>query len=119
FWNAVDDFIHKITGDSVLNNYSVMVAVGYIIIHAIAGLLVGSFAASIVWQSQSWSIFHEEYLIPEEDIKEKEIRQQRKHRRTKVKTLFLVIWLLLIVLFAQSYFKIGNPLMPPETIFQI
>ncbi len=119
FWKAVDEFIHKITGDSVLNNYSVMVAVGYIIIHAIAGLLVGSFAASIVWQSQSWSIFHEEYLIPEDEFEEKEIRQQRKRRKTKVKTIFLVIWIMLILLFVQSYFKIGAPLMPSQIVIQI
>ncbi len=120
FWKALNEFIRKLTGDATVTNYSLMVATGYIIMHAFIGLLVGVFAGSIVWQSRSWSILHQEYLIPEVDEQYNEIQYHRvKKKKKKIKYLFIFIWVALIILFFQSYLHIGKPIIPSQIPLQI
>ena len=84
------------------------------------GLMVWVFAGSIVWQSKSWSILHEEYLIPHSNEKNnEEIKPAGVNGRKKVKYIFVFIWLALILLFAQSYFHLGAWLLPPQIPLQI
>ena len=120
FWNTVNEFIRKLTNDSRVTDYSLMVATGYIILHAFIGLLVGVFAGSIVWQSKSWSILHAEYLIPytnENDIIP--VKPAATKRKKKVEYFFIFIWIVLILLFVQSYFHIGVSLLPSLITLQI
>lgn len=117
FWNAVNDFIRRITGDTTVTHYSLAVATGYIIMHAFIGLIVGVFAGSIVWQSKSWRILHEEYLIPAGSEKYDDIKSTGKKK--KVKYFFVFIWVILVLLFLQSYLHIGKPLLPPQIALQI
>lgn len=120
FWNALNEFIRKLTNETTVNNYSLMVATGYIMLHAFIGLMVGVFAGSIVWQSKSWSILHEEYLIPYTNEKSNEqLKPAGTKRKKKRKYFFIFIWIILIVLFAQSYFHIGAALLPPQIPLQI
>ena len=120
FWNALNEFIRKLTNETTVNNYSLMVATGYIMLHAFIGLMVGVFAGSIVWQSKSWSILHEEYLIPYTNEKSNEqLKPAGTKRKKKRKYFFIFIWIALIVLFAQSYFHIGAALLPPQIPLQI
>ena len=120
FWNALNEFIRKLTNETTVNNYSLMVATGYIMLHAFIGLMVGVFAGSIVWQSKSWSILHEEYLIPYTNEKSNEqLKPGDTKRKKKIKYFFIFIWITLIVLFAQSYFHIGAALLPPQIPLQI
>ena len=119
FWNAVNEFIRKLTNAVEITNYSLIVATAYVIMHAFIGLLVGVFAGSIVWQSKSWSILHEEYLIAETNsdintpIKTKSVRKKR------IKYFFIFIWVGLIILFLQSYFHLGKTLLPSQIPLQI
>lgn len=119
FWKAVNEFIRKLTGNSLVNNYSLTVAAGYVIMHVFIGLLVGVFAGSIVWQSRSWSILHREYLIPQTDEEHNEIRPNTTKKKKKTKYLFLFIWIALIILFLQSYLHIGKSLIPAQVSLQI
>ena len=120
FWNALNEFIRKVTNESTVTNYSLIVATGYIIMHVFIGLMVGVFAGSIVWQSKSWSILHKEYLIPVINEKNNEfLKQVDVKRKNKVKYFFIFIWIALILLFVQSYFHIGASLLPPQIPLQI
>lgn len=118
FWNALNEFIRKITGETVVTNYSLMVATGYIILHAFVGMMVGVFAGSIVWQSKSWSILHKEYLIPDAGEERSEIKAGIKKKK-KIKYVFIFIWIALSLLFLQSYLHIGKPLIPSQVSLQI
>ena len=120
FWKAVNEFIRKLTGETSITNYSLAVATGYVVLHAFIGLLVGVFAGSIAWQSRSWGILHEEYLIPhpEEGYAFSTKPATGKGKR-KIKFLFIFIWIVLILLFLQSYLHIGKPLIPSQVALQI
>ncbi|MDB5199635.1 MAG: hypothetical protein JWO92_1598 [Chitinophagaceae bacterium] len=119
FWKALNEFIRKVTGETSVTNYSLAVATGYVIMHAFIGLLVGVFAGSIVWQSRSWSILHREYLIPQTNEEQSEIKPYSAKRKKKIQYLFIFIWIGLIILFLQSYLHIGKPLIPPQVPLQI
>lgn len=118
FWNAMNEYVRKLTGDNSVTNYSLVAATGYIIMHVFIGLIVGVFAGSIVWQSKSWSILHEEYLIavaPATDAAGK----ARPKRKKKITYFFVFIWIVLAVLFLQSWFHIGKAILPPNALLQI
>ncbi|HUS03780.1 MAG TPA: hypothetical protein VMY77_18700, partial [Chitinophagaceae bacterium] len=118
FWKALNEFIRKLTGETTVTNYSLTVAVGYIILHAFVGMIVGLFAGSIAWQSKSWSILHREYLIQYTDGQQNEIKPKAR-RKNKIKYLFIFIWIVLIILFLQSSLHIGKPLIPSQLVLQI
>jgi hypothetical protein len=119
FWNALNEFIRKLTNEQSVTNYSLMVATGYIMLHAFIGLMVGVFAGSIVWQSKSWSILHEEYLIPYSNENNELLKPAGTKRKKKIKYFFIFIWIALILLFVQSYFHIGRALLPSQIPLQI
>lgn len=119
FWSAVNEFLRKITNQSAVTNYSLFIAAGYILLHAIGGLIVGLLAGSIVWQSKSWNILHEDYLIPEITYKKNIIEHPKRASGSKIKFLFLIIWGMLILLFVQSYLHIGTPVLPANVTLQI
>jgi hypothetical protein len=119
FWTALNQFIRKVTGETTVTNYSLVIAGAYIILHSIVGFIVGVFAGSIVQQSKLWSILHKEYLIPYSDEIHSEIKPISTRKRKKIKYLFIFIWIALIILFLQSYLHIGEPLMPSQLPLQI
>ena len=119
FWNALNEFIRKLTGETTVTNYSLAVATGYVMMHAFIGMIVGVFAGGIVWQSRSWSILHEEYLIPHTDEQFSEIKPGSTRRKNKIRYFFIFIWIALIILFLQSYLHIGKALIPSQLSLQI
>ncbi|MEJ7673553.1 MAG: hypothetical protein WKF59_12810 [Chitinophagaceae bacterium] len=61
------------------------IAIGYVILHAFVGVMVGVFAGSIVRQSKLWSILHKEYLIPYSDEIQSEIKPvSTKKKKNKI-----------------------------------
>ncbi len=118
-WLAINEFIRKVTGNTEVTNYTLAIAIGYVILHAFVGVIVGVFAGSIVRQSKLWSILHKEYLIPYSDEIHSEIKPVSTKKRKKIKYIFVFIWIALIILFLQSYLHIGKPLMPSQLPLQI
>jgi hypothetical protein len=118
FWSAVNEFLKKISNQSAVTDYSLFIATAYIALHAIAGLVVGLFAGSIVWQSKSWNILHEEYLIPDVNTKTNTTTKPGNSKR-KMKLVFISIWFILMTLFIQSYFRIGTPILPADFTLRI
>ena len=118
FWKALNEFIKKVTGETSVTNYSLAIAIAYVIMHAVVGVIVGVFAGKMVRQSRSWSILHKEYLIPETGEVYPEIKPMTR-RKKKIKYLFIFIWIALIILFVQSYLHIGKPLIPSQLALQI
>ncbi len=58
FWKALNEFIRKVTGETTITDYSLAAATGYVMVHALLGLIVSVFAGTLVLQSKSLALFH-------------------------------------------------------------
>ncbi len=63
FWKAVNQFISKLTHQTSITNYSMLIAGGYLFFHFIFGMLVGLFAYNLVRRSQKWETINTEFII--------------------------------------------------------
>jgi hypothetical protein len=118
FWKAINEFINKLTHQKVITNYSLLIAGGYILFHILFGLMIGAFAAKIVKRSEKWKLLNHSFVIDLAN-KNEEVFLPHKSSAKKAKPIFIIIWLAFILLFFQSYFKIGAPLLPSKMPLQI
>ncbi len=119
FWNAVNEFIKSLIHVKVISNYSLWLAIGYILIHSIVGLWVGLVAPKIIKQSLLWKNIQQEYLIADADVNKQFSVRPHEYKKKKLRKGLFIIWVILIFLFMQSFFKIGQPLLPPFKALQI
>ncbi len=120
FWNAVNEFITKLTNAKVITNYSLILAIAYISLHGIFGILIGLWAYRLVNKSQLWKKDQAEFLITELDAdKQQSIRFPSHKKRRRAKRFFIFIWIILLLLFFQSLLKIGKPVLPSSKALQI
>lgn len=102
FWKAVNQFIQKLTNQKTLNSYSNLIAGGYVVLHAIVGLLIGIYFANLVKRSTGWQLSHPEFMIEVQDEKLFEPRKSKKRKRMRL--VFIILWLILLSLLMQAYF---------------
>lgn len=105
FWDAVNQYIQKLTGDKDMTDYSKMIAMTYIAIHSIAGLLIGIYASRLAYRVAGWKKkfgHHFQELGPVDA----NTTVGRKKRKGIMKVIFIVIWsiLVLALLFPKSFF---------------
>lgn len=101
FWHAIDEFIRKTTGQKEVTQYSSTLAAGYIILHAVAGIFIGIFAARVAQVSSQWKNNHPE--LPAVATTAGVIDSAEKNKRKfKIKWLFIVLFGILLILFTQS-----------------
>jgi ABC-type thiamin/hydroxymethylpyrimidine transport system permease subunit len=115
FWKAIDEFISKLTGEQQITTYSIYFAIGYIIIHIIAGIIVGWFTATLpskiaVWKNNVVVIDGTDKAINAVD---------KKQQRKKIKLSLLLVWFALIVVYIQSAIPIGKPFLSPNIVLQV
>lgn len=118
FWKAINEFISKLTDRAAITNYSMLVAAGYLLFHFIFGMLVGLFASRLVKRSEKWKLLHADFVIDTSGKNEIATVKKRSSKK-KIKGVFVFIWIILIILFLQSYLHIGKPLMPSQVSLQI
>ncbi len=99
FWHAVDRFVIKLVGGGD-KNYSLMLASGYILVHALAGIFVGIFAMRLVkmsYKGRSGDIPRlNDPQIPQTPV------LPAAGRNNKTKFLSLSLWVFLVLLLLQS-----------------
>ncbi|HMJ45712.1 MAG TPA: hypothetical protein VK498_00185 [Ferruginibacter sp.] len=109
FWNAVNVFIKKLIGADHTSNYSLLLAILYISLHAIAGLIVGYYGAKLAKRSVEWN-------LPPELIIEKQpdaIEPNKRKGLKKIKVIFILLWISLVALFIQSLIMPEQSILPP------
>lgn len=121
-WTVINDFINGLTKQKATTNYSLLIAGGYLLLHFFTGLLVGSWAMMLPHRITQWQQ-NKELLWTADDKaatgdKSPHLGGAAKKRKRLKKGLF-IIWLLLIALYIQSYFKLGTPLLPSHVALKI
>jgi ABC-type thiamin/hydroxymethylpyrimidine transport system permease subunit len=118
FWKAVNTFLNDLAGQKEFTNYSLMLGSGYVFIHILAGLAVGWWAGIIPSKVAKWKkLLPENYGEP--DSHEKIIFAVKRKKRKWLKKGVLVIWIILVLLYLQSHFRIGEPVLPSSLPLQI
>jgi len=114
-WKAVDSFLQKLTHEKSPGNYSFMIAGGYIALHALMGIFVGIYAVRLAKRSASWKDTNPALVFDKKNI-EREIIFQRNKKASKLKWIFVVIWLALLALYVQSLLDTAHALFPKGII---
>ncbi len=116
-WKVINDFINGLTKQKVATNYSFLIGSGYVLLHLVSGCVVGWWASVLPNRIEKWSN-NKQFTGIINDATEIALPVLSKKRKRLKKGLF-VIWILLIILYVQSYFKIGIPLLPAHISFKI
>lgn len=116
-WVVVNDFLNKLTKQKTTTNYSLWIGIGYVGLHLLTGMLVGSWMASLPKKMERWKV-QENWVIKPASTSF-EILHDRTNRKRRIRTGMLIIWTLLVVLYVQSYYKIGTPLLPAHVSLKI
>jgi nucleoside-triphosphatase THEP1 len=109
-WIVINDFINGLTRQKTAANYSLFIGGVYVLLHIVTGLLVGTWVAALPVKIEKW-IADKQYTLLIADKTGTETPAGAGKRKRKRTGLFL-IWLLLLALYVQSYYKIGTPLLP-------
>lgn len=119
FWNAVNEFIVKLTGDKSNNNYSLTIAVIYVGIHAFIGIFVGIYAYRLAKKSSEWKKLHPELIITE-TAPEKSLQAPQKSVPKKgIKWIFIICWLLLLAAYIHAWQYPEQSFIPKSAIADI
>jgi nucleoside-triphosphatase THEP1 len=116
-WKVVNNFINGLTKQKISTNYSLLIGSGYLALHFITGILVGWWASLLPKRIERWRK-EEKYSIVTDATTSITFPAATKKKK-RLKTGLFIIWILLIGLYVQSYFKIGTPLLPSHISLKI
>ncbi|HKB43220.1 MAG TPA: nucleoside-triphosphatase [Chitinophagaceae bacterium] len=116
-WKVINDFINGITKQKTTTNYSLIIASGYVLLHFVAGLLAGWWASGLPNRITKWGKEEGNKIVVRNDFTA--TVPARSKRKQQLKKGLFIVWVLLIVLYVQSYFKIGTPLLPSHISLKI
>ena len=77
-WKAINDTINRLTGQPGATNYSLLFGVGYLLLHIIAGFVVGLIAYKLATQEKQPGAI---YLIPDETNETVNIKPKKKETK--------------------------------------
>lgn len=116
FWTAVNSFMKKLTGSEQLTDYSFFIILWYVLIHIIAGVLVGVWAGFLPQRIQLMSPLQKKYNV---ETTTSAINIPKTKRKKTFRLIFFMIWIFLLAVYIQSFFKIGTELLPPGMVLRI
>lgn len=117
FWTVVNEFINRLTKQSRPTNYSLLIGAGYVLIHLLVGLVVGSLAAMLPGRIDKWSRDDKNKLIAGNNTGAS--FPVRSRRKKKLRVGLFIVWVLLIIIYAQSKLEVGTPLLPSHISLEI
>lgn len=116
-WKVINDFINKLTRQTVPANYSLLIAGVYVLVHLVAGLLIGWWVAGLPQRIARWSKSGKHRIIVEHASPV--VPANHLHRRKWVKKGLFIVWIILVLLYVQSFAGIGAPLLPSSVILRL
>ncbi len=116
-WIVINDFINGLIKRKTNTNYSLLIGGGYVAIHFIGGILAGWWASVLPQRIEKWSKEEENRIILTGNTGMK--WQAPSKGKGRLKKGLLIVWILFILLYVQSYYRIGEPLLPPHISLKI
>jgi len=116
FWTAVNSFMKKLTGSEQLTDYSFFIILWYVLLHIVAGILVGLWAGFLPQRIQHMSALQKKYSV--ETVNTTINIPERKRKKT-IRLILFIIWIAFLAIYIQSFFKIGTALLPSTMILRI
>ena len=116
-WKVINDFINGLTKQKTAFNYSLVLAGGYVLLHLFVGLAIGWWASVLPGRITKWNSDDLNRIVISND--KATMLPVVKARRKRLKKGLFIIWVVLILLYVQSYFKIGDPLLPAHLSLKI
>jgi hypothetical protein len=116
FWTAVNGFISKITGSKLITDYSYFIILWYLLLHVIVGFLLGLWTGVLPNRIRNMENFQQQYQVKSTAVA---LSMPQRKRRKKIRLALFIIWILLLALYIQSFFKIGTPLLPSAIALKI
>lgn len=117
FWKVVNSFFNSLIKQKENTNYSLWIGSGYLTLHFITGIMVGWWTSQLPKRIEKWAK-QEKYRITIGEATAIALPLATK-RKKRFKIALLIIWLLLIGLYIQSYFTIGEPILPSHISLKI
>lgn len=116
-WVAINQFLNRLAGTSQVTDYSYFIILWYVLVHIIVGIIVGVWAGFLPAKLKTMNDVLKQYMVDASDaaLQEGATRPAKKKRRI----VMFVIWITLLLLYVQSFFKIGVPVLPNDTILRI
>lgn len=115
-WTAVNSFISSIVGSNQPTDYSYFIIIWYVLLHIIAGVLLGLWTGFLPQRIRHMGKLQEQYPV---QAIQSELTIPQRRRRKKLRLFLFITWLLLLALYIQSFFKIGTPLLPSAMALKI
>jgi hypothetical protein len=109
-WKVINEFFNNLTGQHELTDYSFFIIVCYVLFHTVIGCLIGVWAGTIPLRIKLMGNLRESYPVNYMNTNGESIVVNKKKRRTRI--FLFAVWILLIVLWAQSEFNIGTAWLP-------
>jgi hypothetical protein len=117
FWKVLNDFIGGLTKRKTHLNYSLMIGTAYVALHFIVGIFVGWWASILPAHISKWRKDTKNLLASVAGGST--LSQPTGKRKKRVKAGLLIVWLLLIALYVQSYYNLGTPWLPAHRSLKI
>jgi hypothetical protein len=112
FWEAVDGFLSKLTDEKHITSYSYYFALVYVLLHLLAGILIGWMAGKLPHKIIQWK----ETVVriqPSETMEESSAFITKKKKKLRIG--LWIVGLLLLALFLQSSFS-ASPVLSTKAI---
>lgn len=116
-WTAINQFLTKLTGNANITDYSYIIMLWYVLIHLIVGVLLGIWVGFLPRKIELLSGFQKKYNVDGGPVAFKVSAGQK--RKKTIRVIFFIIWVLLLALYVQSFFKIGKPILPSVIALRI
>ena len=117
FWKVVNSFFNNLVKQKKATNYSLIIGGAYVALHFVTGVFIGWWASVLPRRIEKWTSSGK-YQLPAVTGEAGTLPVKAKKTK-RFKLLLIIIWMVLIVLYVQSYFKIGTPLLPSHISLKI
>lgn len=116
FWQAMDVFITRLTGQRSADSYSFYLAVAYVGVHALTGILVGSYAHHLVHSMEQKRNVLQPYLTTVQPSVEAQVSPIKKKKR---RWWLMVLWFFLLFMFIQSALQPQRAILASSDVLKI